>query len=104
MWWFLIPALMGTFIVAAVFWDDIKETVASWLRRHGLSNSYFMDVWIQLDRVMGYVRGRIYGRSWEGNVQISEEIYEEDQIDDQDVLDELRRRGQSIRNINELVF
>ncbi len=94
--------LIATALVAAtvIFWDDIRDRVAEWLRNQGLSKSSLMDAWIKLDLFMGKVRCLIFGQTRQHGVQkFSETTYEMDQIQDADVRAELKRRGEAQRNV-----
>ena len=96
--WWIIATIAASLFVA--FWDDIRERVATWLRNKGLSNSLLMDAWIKLDLIAGRVRCRIFGKTRKYGLQeISEVTYTQDQIEDQEILAELRRRGYCEKNI-----
>ena len=98
----VVAALLG--IGISLFWDDIREQVAAWLRRKGWEKSILMDAWIELDSVLGFVRRRIFVKTKKkSQVEISEQEYAIDEIDDPDVLEELQRRGYAQRNIMTLI-
>ncbi len=97
-----LGALLG--ISISLFWDDIKEQVAAWLRQKGWENSVLMDAWIKLDRLIGFVRCRIFVKTKQNRqIEISEQEYAIDEIDDPNVLEELQRRGYVQRNIMTLI-
>ncbi|MDJ0575881.1 MAG: hypothetical protein QNJ65_12030 [Xenococcaceae cyanobacterium MO_234.B1] len=106
--WLVITAVtvVGAFlgIGISLFWDDIREQVAAWLRRKGWEKSVLMDAWIKLDRFIGFVRCRIFVKTQKkSKVKISEQEYAIDEIDDPDVLEELQRKGHVKKNIMTLI-
>jgi hypothetical protein len=97
-----VGALLG--IGFSLFWDDIREKVAAWLRQKGLEKSVLMDAWIKLDNLIGFVRCRIFVKTkTRSEVIVSEQQYAIDEIDDPDVLEELQRRKYAERNIMTLI-
>lgn len=98
-WWWLIALLAGGAAVATVatvaFWDRIREAVTSWLHRNSLARSVLMDAWVWLDRMISGVRARIFvkRRHHERAACVEEMSLPMSEIDDEDVLYELRRRG-----------
>ncbi len=97
-----VGALLG--IGISLFWDDIREKVAAWLRQQGLEKSVLMDAWIKLDNLIGFVRCRIFVKTKTKSEEIvSEKQYAINEIDDPDVLEELQRRKYAERNIMSLI-
>lgn len=99
----LVAAAVGTLIVMQL-WDDIRETVAKWLRQQGLEKSALMDAWVKLDSIAGTVRSRIFAKTEKtGETIISETEYEMSEIDDEDVKKQLKERGYFDRDIMDLL-
>ncbi|ETW94546.1 MAG: hypothetical protein ETSY1_34410 [Candidatus Entotheonella factor] len=102
MWEWIIGGIataLGLLLVG-VFWDDIRDQVASWLRHQGLAHSDLMNAWIRLDDIVGSIRCKIFVKTRQrGQEVISEKTYTMDEITDADVRAELERRGYSERNI-----
>jgi len=96
-----VPVIMG-FLIAR-FWRDIRDQVAAWLREQGWENSMLMDAWIQLDKLIGAVRSRIFVKvkPLGETKMISETTYNLDEIDDPDVIAELEVRGHLTQDIME---
>jgi hypothetical protein len=102
--------LLGAAAVAAVvsvFWDDIRETIAGWLRDNGFQESWVMDAVITFDRVVGQARGavgRFLATIWvEGADDQMHEVKEwevaADEIDDEKVkglLLETRKKRETV--------
>lgn len=111
MWHVLIRLLIGAAVVAAVVaviynWDDIRDSVANWLRRNNLSKSALMDAWIRFDKVVSKVRVRIFGKTRQTGVQEIEEKHvstEQLKKEDPDVYAELLKRGYAEKNIMDQV-
>ncbi len=94
----VLAGLVATAVAAfylARFWKDIREQVATWLREQKLEKSILIDAWIQLDKIIGAVKCRLFVKlkSTEETKMISETTYTLDEIDDLDVLEELEERG-----------
>ena len=88
----LVAAAVGTLIVVKL-WDNIRETVAKWLRQQGLAKSDLMDAWVKLDSMVGTVRSRIFVKTEKtGKIIISETEYNMSEIDDEDVIKELEKK------------
>lgn len=103
---FVIGVIAGIIfgIGISLFWDDIREQVAAWLRQKGWENSVLMDAWIKLDSLIGFVRCRIFVKTKKkSKVKISEQEYDIDEIDDPEVLEELQRKGHVKKNIMTLI-
>ncbi|ATB32110.1 hypothetical protein [Melittangium boletus] len=98
----IVGAVVGVGLVVH-FWDKIRDTVASWLRQLGLDQSRLMDAWILLDRVVSGVRCRIYAKTTQGQINVKETSLSMDEIDDQEVLDQLKRRATVKRDVMEYV-
>jgi hypothetical protein len=90
----LVATAVAAFYVAR-FWKNIREQVATWLREQKLEKSILMDAWIQLDKLIGAVKCRLFVKlkSTEETKMISEMTYQLDEIDDFDVLKKLEERG-----------
>ena len=98
-----VGSLLGSGIVS-LFWHDIKDKVAAWLRQKGLQESDLMDAWVKLDSFVTTVRCKIFVKTKTKGVQIvSETQCSISEIDDPDVLKELQARGLSQRNIMTLM-
>ncbi|MCL2929962.1 MAG: hypothetical protein MGG37_18910 [Trichodesmium sp. MAG_R01] len=99
----LVAAAVGTLIVVKL-WDNIRETVAKWLRQQGLAKSDLMDAWVKLDSMVGTVRSRIFVKTEKtGKTIISETEYNMSEIDDEDVIKELEKQGYYKRKIMDLL-
>ncbi|MBD2515074.1 hypothetical protein H6G93_08635 [Nostoc sp. FACHB-973] len=97
-----IGALLG--IGISLFWNDIREKVAAWLRQKGLEKSVLMDAWIKLDNLIGFVRCRIFVKTkTKSEVIVSEQQYTMNEIDDPDVLKQLQKRKHAEKNIMPLI-
>lgn len=103
---FAILAVLGSGVAVAaiVFWDDIRDRLAGWLRRMGWQKSALMDALVRLDRLAGQVRCRLLATTRAAAThQIDETHYDMDQIDDAEVKAELLRRGLAERSVLHLV-
>jgi len=103
MYWQLIASVVavvvGVFYIAK-FWNNIRETVANWLRLAGWERSMLMDAWIQLDSTFSGIRCKFFLKKTESQeLRVFEETYSINEIDDVDVLAELEKRGYVERNI-----
>ncbi|MDY0061421.1 MAG: hypothetical protein RBU45_16550 [Myxococcota bacterium] len=58
-------AVVGVAMLVGAYWDRIRETVAAWLREHGLARSHLMKAWVELDRLVSKVRSRLYVQTHE---------------------------------------
>ncbi|NMF66131.1 hypothetical protein DP113_05630 [Brasilonema octagenarum UFV-E1] len=59
MYWTLITKLAIVVTVGYLAWnhqDQIRESVAAWLRKQGLQDSALMKAWIVFDRLISRVR------------------------------------------------
>jgi hypothetical protein len=104
--WGWIFGILGVLVGASVvvhFWDTIRDYVAGWLRNNGLSRSALMDAWILLDQVVSGIRCRLYAKRTTGRVESTETVFDVESIDDQEVLNELKRRGMVKRQVLEYV-
>jgi len=101
--WIIGGAIVGLFLTA-VFWDDIVEKVAAWLREHNLEKSHLMRAWVRLDNFVSSVRRKIFVKKrYGGTVTVSEEVVDKDEVDDPDVLEELRKRGHYEQDILDMI-
>jgi len=95
---------LGAAVTALVFWDDIRDRLAGWLRQKGLHKSALMDALVRLDDIAGRVRCRLFATARRtGTVRIDETVYDVNQIDDPEVLAELRKRGHAQRSVLHLI-
>jgi G3E family GTPase len=100
----IILFLLAGTAIAATFWDSIREKVAEWLRSAGLQKTKLMSAWIRLDSIVAGVRCRIFVKTVDRKQhQVSEETYTQSQINDADVLAELKRLGHAKRDILQLI-
>ncbi len=93
--------IVGAFVVAHVvvkFWDEIRNSVAAWLRRLGLSRSRLMDAWVLLDRVVSGVRCRFIAKTTQAEVKVEESLLSMDEIDDPEVVAQLKRNSEVKRD------
>ena len=98
-----VGSLLGIGIVS-LFWNDIRDKVAAWLRRNGLQESILMDAWVKLDSLFTTVRCTIFVKTKTKGVQtVEEKQLSISEIDDPDVLKELQTKGLSQRNIMTLM-
>jgi hypothetical protein len=105
LFWILL-ALLGIGVAAAAFalWDRVRDLLAQWLREMGWHKSVLMDALIRFDLVAGKVRARLFATTRQtGKVKIDETVYRLDQIDDAEVLAELRDRGLARRDVLNLM-
>lgn len=101
-WW--LAASVAAALLAGAFWDDIREGVAAGLRDFGLNRSVLMDAWIQLDRLVGHVRSRVFVKTKKGKViEISERTFSLDEIDDPEIRRVLRNSRHYKKNVLELI-
>src|ERR1700686_3739097 len=102
----VILALFGIVVAAAALaiWDQVRDKLAAWLRQIGLHKSALMDAVVCFDTIAGKVRSRLFATTHQtGKVKIDETTYRMDQIDDPQVLAELRKRGYAERSVVNLV-
>lgn len=107
MWPVLFQLLFGVAVTAAIVaviynWDDIRESVANWLRRNNLSKSALMDVWIRFDKILSSIKVRLFAKTRQTGVQeIKETSVSLQQLkeEDPDVYAELQRRGLAEKHI-----
>jgi hypothetical protein len=102
----ILLALLGIGAVAVTLaiWNQVRDTLAAWLRKMGLHKSKLMDAIIFFDNIAGKVRSRLFATTRRtGKVLIEETTYEINQIDDRKVLAELRKRGHADRSVRHLV-
>lgn len=93
--WLLIvlgAALAGAATVSLS--SDLRQSVAAWLRAHGLARSALMDAWVVLDRTAAGIRAvlRLTTPAYGTQLMVLDRRYEFDQIDDPDVRALLHRR------------
>ncbi len=96
-----IALFLGGFLLSQ-FWNEIRDTVAAWLRDQGLQNSALMDAWIVIDGLVTSVRRRIFVKTRQtGEQKISETTHTLDEIRESypDVYAELEKRGYVKKNI-----
>jgi hypothetical protein len=108
--WQLIIAIIAAVVIGAavtafVFWDDIRDRLAGWLRGMDWHKSVLMDALVRLDIIAGKVRCRLFATVRQTNTvhQIDEKLYDLEQVDDHDVRAELRRRGLVERSVLHLI-
>jgi hypothetical protein len=98
----LIMGILAVSVTVA-YWDDIRETVAAWLRSKGLQQSALMSAWIKLDVAVGGIRSRLFTKTRQhGATQVSETIVSPDQLDDE-MRAQLQRLGYAEKNIMSLL-
>jgi hypothetical protein len=100
----LVVAAGGYLLVRYRCWDSIRDQLAGWLRASGLDRSMLMDALVRLDNLVVNVRCRLIGKTrHQGEVLIREEILSPDDIDDPEVLAELRKRGHFEKSVLTLI-
>lgn len=65
-WWLALGLLAAIFIAGAItcyFWNEIRETIQTWLRKNQLDKSILVDVLVFLDRYATVVRRYIVVRT-----------------------------------------
>lgn len=101
MWWWLLAAIVGSLAALAVvsyFWNEIRELILSWLRDNGISTYYVKKALVYLDKKLVWFRRKIRAiigiKTYESDkvIKVEEKIYEPDEIDDPDVINELNKR------------
>lgn len=102
MYWQILMAVsavaFGTLFLVS-FWDEIRESVAKKLRNIGWEKSYLMDAWIHLDRIASGIRCKFFLKNKKQEIKLFEKKYLIEEIDDPEVLDELKKRGLIEKNI-----
>lgn len=101
-----VATLVGGAYLISKFWKDIRETVASWLRRRGLQKSALMDAWVILDNLVVGVSCKIFVNTREtGTQKISETTYSDAEIREKDpeLYKELQKRGNLEANVMDLL-
>jgi hypothetical protein len=96
--WIIGGIIAGAAVAA--FWDNIRETVADWLRANNLESTWLMSALVRFDTVVGGVKARLTGttRRYE-TVEIAEITYRWDEIPDKEIKAELRRSGSTTRAV-----
>jgi predicted TIM-barrel enzyme len=99
-------ALAGSAYIAWRYRHQVRETVASWLRTHGLEKSALMDALMVCDTVIGTIEKRVICKilvttQKTGEQQISETTYsmEEFQKNQPDLYATLEKTGHAYKNI-----
>ncbi len=86
--------------------NQIRESVAAWLREHGLQDSALMKAWIVFDRLTSRVRRSLMVETKQtGTQQISQTTHSLEEIrkTDPDVYDQLQRLGYAKKDIMPLL-
>ena len=104
--WFLISA--GAAVLGAVclgiYWTEIRDDVASWLRQRNLNRSLLMDAWVEIDNFLVSVRSRIFVKTHDRRIEtIEEKVLTLDEIDDPEVREALLKSRHYRKNIMELI-
>ena len=100
-----MAVLVGGVVLTLVFWEWVVETITDWLHRHNLNKSVLMDAWVRIERFGTRARALVYTKK-KGQrrvVKVEERELDMDEIDDEEVLVELRRRGKAKRNVMHLI-
>lgn len=109
MYWTLITKLAIVVTVGYLAWNhqhQIRESVATWLRQHGLQDSALMKAWIVFDRLISRVRRYLMVETRQtGTQKISETSHSLEEIrkTDPDVYDQLQKLGYAKKDIMPLL-
>jgi hypothetical protein len=106
MYWllFALGAALFTAGFVGVYWQQVANEIASWLRSRGLEKNSLMDAWVQLDRQMTKIRSRVFVKNRRGEViQVSVKTLSLEQVDDPEVRALLARQSTVHRNVMPLV-
>jgi hypothetical protein len=82
---FLVAAIIAAVAgagAAVTFWDSVRTTIASWLRRHNLDKSALMAAVIRFDRLAVAIRRQIIVTTSRGVEIISEQHMSINEIDE----------------------
>ncbi|HZZ85375.1 MAG TPA: hypothetical protein VFE30_12615 [Anaeromyxobacteraceae bacterium] len=89
-------------------WDEVRDSVATWLRDNGLEKSALLEAWVLFERGVAAGRrvvSRLFVRTRKtGVVHVQETTYDDpSRIEDPEVRAELARRRQVRRDVMHLV-
>jgi hypothetical protein len=93
--WLVIAAVAALAGVVVSLSNDVRQSVAAWLRAHHLAETALMDAWILLDATASGVRVRLRLTTRRYGTQeiVLDRVYRPDQIDDPQVRALLQQRS-----------